>query len=115
MSVFGLPYGIPNTERKTLSGTSATTILSAGDKKLVIVGILLVNASGGALTPIVDLYDGSTAFPIRDNASLSDNTAENVAIPSFIRMKPSDVLRVTSASGLTVHVSYLDLTTSNKA
>lgn len=114
MSVFGLPFGIPNTERKTLSGTSETTILSAGDKKIAIVGILLVNASGGGLTPIVDLYDGSTAFPIRDDATLADQGREVVTLPEFIRMKPNDVLRVKSNTGLTVHVSYVDMTTANK-
>lgn len=113
MSVFGIPSGIPLTARVSLSGSSATTIVDASEKSgLRVVGILLVNDSGGALTPVVDVYDGTTAFVLRDDASLADQAREVVSLPEFIHLKKGDKLRVTAGSGLKVFASYVEIPTT---
>lgn len=98
----------PLTARGVLSDTSATTMLSAsGDNIPYVLGILLTNHSGGAVTPVVDLWDGSTATIIRDNKSLADQASEIVELPAgFILMNEDDLLRVTAASGVSWVVSY---------
>jgi hypothetical protein len=113
MSVFGINAGVPGTTRAVLANGNATTVLDATNKSgLRVVGILLTNHSGGAVTPIVDVYDGSTAFIVRDNASLSDTASTSVTLPGFIHLHRDDVLRVTAAANVTVIVSYVDITAS---
>jgi len=116
MSVFGIGNGVVNGERVTLSGTSATTVVdSTGRSGIVITGILLVNHSGDARAPIIDIYDGTAAFRVRDDATLADQGAEDVKLAGgSLRMKKGDVLRVTANTGLTVHVSYIDMAVSRQ-
>lgn len=110
MSVFGIDSGIPRTARAVLSGTGATTIVSAADKSnIYLVGLLLTNASGGSLTPVVEIYDGTTAFRLRDDATLADQAKEAVVLPDFVHMKKGDVLRVTANTGLHVFASYIEV------
>lgn len=109
MSAFGYHDGQRATYRVILSGTSATTLLDAASRRFHIVGIKMTNASGGALTPIIDIYDGSTAFILRDNATLADTATETLVLPGdFVVMNLTDKLRITSATGLSVWVSYID-------
>lgn len=113
MSVFGIATGIPRTARKVLSGTGATTIVDATDKSgLSIVGIVLTNVSGSSLTPVVDVYDGTTAFRLRDDASLADQASSAVTLPDFVHLKKGDVLRVTANTGLHVFASYIEVPTT---
>lgn len=110
MSVFGIDAGIPRTARTVLSGSSATTIVSAADRSnIYLVGLLLTNVSGGALTPIVDVYDGTTAYRLRDDATLADQGKEQVTLPDFVHLKKGDVLRVTANTGLHVFASYIEV------
>lgn len=109
MSAFGFHDGQRATYRVILSGTSATTLLDADERRFHIVGIKLVNHSGGALTPVIDLYDGTTAFILRDNANLADQASETVELPGdFVAMNIDDKLRITANSNLSVWVSYID-------
>lgn len=115
MSVFGIDNGIPNTTRTVIAGTSPVTVLDATSKSgLSVAGVLLVNVSGGSLTPVVDVYDGATAYRLRDDATLADQAREVVALPEFIRLKKGDVVRVTANTGLHVFVSYVEIP-ANKA
>lgn len=116
MSVFGISNGVVNGKRVTLSDTSATTVVdSTGRSGIVITGILLVNHSGGSRTPVIDIYDGTTAFPVRDDVALADQGAEDVKLAGgSLRLRKGDVLRVTGNTGLTVHVSYIDMAVSRQ-
>lgn len=109
MSAFGFHDGQRATNRVVLSGTSATTLLDAADRRFHVLGIKLVNHSGGALTPVIDFYDGTTATILRDNKSLSDTADEIVEFPGdFGVMDLGDKLRITANSNLSVWVSYID-------
>lgn len=115
MSVFGINSGVLGTERIVLSGTGATTIVDATNKSgLAVVGILLVNNSGGPLSPVVDVYNGTTAFRLRDDVALADQAREVLSLPEFVRLKPGDLLRVTANTGLTVFASFIDMTVSRQ-
>jgi len=107
MSIFALPFGVPNTTRQVVAGAGATTLVTVASNapSAFVVGILVVNNTGGALTPVLDLYDGTTAFIIRDNTSIADQAREVVTLPEFIQMRPGDVLRITGGTGLSVFVS----------
>lgn len=107
MSAWGYHDGQRATERGTLADTSATTILDASTQAYDVVSIILVNHSTGALTPVVDVYDGTTAYPLRDDASLADQAREVVDIGDFIKLQRGDVLRITANANLTWFVSYV--------
>lgn len=110
MSVFGIDNGIPRTAHAVLSGSSATTIVNATDRSnIYLVGLALINVSGGALTPVVDVYDGTTVFKLRDDASLADQAREVLALPEFVHVKKGEVLRVTANTGLHVFASYVEV------
>lgn len=109
MGIYGIDSGLPFTESYILSDTSATTVLDATSRGLTLVGMTLVNTSGGALTPAVDVYKSSTAYVLRDNASLADTVAEIVSLPAgYYALPKGALLRVTANAGLHVHVSYLE-------
>lgn len=109
MSAFGYHDGQRQTVRGILSDGSATTMLSAATARRCIVGIKLVNHSNGALTPVVDIYDATTAFILQDEESLADKADFDVPLPGgFYVMDLGDVLRVTSAANLSWHVSYIE-------
>lgn len=110
MSAFGYQDGQRETARGTLSNTSVTTLLDAstGSNALDVVSVILVNHSTGTLTPVVDVYDGTTAFILRDNANLADQAREVVDLGgAFIRLKRGDKLRLTANANLSWFVSYI--------
>lgn len=108
MSAFGYHDGQRATYRVVLSGTSATTLLDASNRRFHITGIKLVNHSGSTLTPIVDVYDGTTAFKLRDDVELFDQREEDLTLPGdYVVMNLGDKLRITANSNLSVFVSYI--------
>lgn len=111
MSIYGFQGGLPQTAYGTLAGTSATKIIDAdalaGPRECVVLGIVITNHSGGALTPILDLYNGTTAYIIRDNVNLADTATETISLPEFYKLDRGNSIRITADSGLSWHVSYI--------
>jgi hypothetical protein len=110
MSIYGIDRGTPGSESVILSDTSATTIISGSlDQPRALVGLKLVNASGGPLTPVVDVLIDAVAYVLRDNASLADQASEIVTLPGDVYIIPRGAdLRVTANANLHVHASYID-------
>lgn len=110
MSGFGFADGQRQSDYGTLSDTSVTTLLDASTgtvNALDVASIVLVNHSGGALTPVLDVYDGTTAYPLRDDASLANQAREVVDVGEFLRLKRGFKLRLTANANLTWFVSYV--------
>ncbi len=117
--MFGFVNGVLIGNRVILAGGTATTLVDATDKSgIVVTGILMTNISGSSRTPVVDVYDGSTAYVVRDNAALADTASENVKLPGGdrgeLRLRKGDLLRITSDTGVHVQVTYVDMTANNK-
>lgn len=108
MSAYQISNGLPRTIPITLTDGSATTILTA-TRRFMVVGIVLVNHSGGALTPTVDLYRSSTQFILQDAESLADEASFKVELPGdFVHLQINDLIRVAAAANLTAWISYSD-------
>lgn len=112
MSIYWFNGGRPKTAFGTLANTNATAILTANNlanRHCVIVGLHLTNHSGGALTPNVDIYNGSTAYLIWDAKSMSDGADSEVDLPGgFYELISGNSLRLTANANLTWHVSYIE-------
>lgn len=112
MSVYGLRGGFVRTQRGTLTDASTTAILDTANlanRSAVVIGLRLVNHSGGALTPTVDVYDGATARTLRDDVSIADQAGEDVSLPGGVyELIRGDSVRITANANLTWHISYIE-------
>lgn len=113
MSVFGFHSGSPRTEQGIISGTSAVTILDTAsdlpNQEGTVIGIVMTNLSNGALAPVVDVYDGTTAYVLRDDANLADKATEEIVLPGgFYKLVRGDSVRITANTGLHWHISFIE-------
>ena len=94
-----------------LAGTSATTVLTvdASWKGAYLFGVMVTDPTGSVATVAqVDVYRGSTAWVLVPAGVGYPTAAWNLELIYTwpIRLKPSDLVRVTGASGHHVFVSY---------
>lgn len=104
MSVSVLQQGALRTEKTKLTDTSATTVYTpTGDAACVVQAINVANTDGSTRTVILDVYDGSTAYEIVDEADIATKARLNVDnIP--IVLKPGEVIRAKASQGNTLVV-----------
>lgn len=103
--------GKGETQSIRLSDTSATTLVNAGDKGCRVDDILIVNMGSGTPDITIDRYDGTTAFVLVQEHSLTAKSAEggDLKFPQStyrltfpIYLLKDELLRVTSTVGSNV-------------
>ena len=105
MTVFQSQNGRELFAHVILSGTSATTIISATTTTgpLRVEYVRLAEVAAGTPTVILDIYDGSTAYKIRGTLAMVANTPSIDANP--ILLEPGESLRATASAANQVHVT----------
>ncbi len=104
--------GKGETQSIRLSGTSVTTLVDAGDQGCRVVDILIVNMGSGTPDITIDRYDGTTAFVLVQEHSLTAKSTEGGDTTKFpgstyrltfpIYLLRNELLRVTSSVGSNV-------------
>lgn len=108
MSMFAFTTGTPKGYRIKLTGTSATTIVQATNSTIFLVRLRITNNSGGALTPLVEAYDGTNAIIYRAASSLADKASEDViGTDGCIILETGNSVRITAAANLHVFATYI--------
>lgn len=91
-------------ETKALTGSSAT-VVSTGDNGKVVTALWISNETGAGVAITIDLYDGTTAWPMLVATNVADDGVSDFAA-TFIPLPAGSSLRVTGANGIKVLVFY---------
>ena len=88
-----------------LTTTGATSVFTCSDRKARISGIMVANASAGAVVVTVEWYDSSatTSYRIWYQGSVAANSYVHFAPPELWIMQ-SDEIRVTAGTANTIEV-----------
>lgn len=116
MTMYQLDRGRVETEDKILAGTSATTIVDAGENGTLVEYIRVTNTTGSAVDITIDRYDvaNTTAYVMAQEHSLAAKSTESgnnstsvyeVVAPHWL--KKNWLLRVTGNTGVHITATHV--------
>lgn len=104
-SLFHLPGVIEKLTSLRLTAATITDVLTATDASQTVVGIWLVNETGGAVNCLVDWFDGTTNNHIM-NVPVAANSM-STPLEQMIRLYSGHKIKATAASGNAITVNVL--------